>query len=328
MKKATPLVIASCFYVNIILAAAPHNVINTEEGLESPITTLTAETLSKKGWAFSQRTEYYRNTSLTDATLLESPGAEGQAAYLINDLMVAYGVADTVTFGINFSAQNSSSIFAAQAGNDTSPPTVMNLGKPSGLADTSLFGLWGIAEANKSNFNIATSTIFGVSVPTGKTNASTNQGALFAASDQAGTGAFLAFGGVIFSTGWGELEVSSNLLYTQTTTGDQDTMLGSYFDYNLAGVYPLLKERHIKGVKFGVDGILELNGEYMAKDTISGFSDPNSGGNTVLLTPGIRLNIGKSISSYLGVGLPISQTLYGTQPKNTYTLYSGIDFIF
>jgi len=328
MKKTIRLGIAGCFYVHIIFAAAPHNVINTEEGLESPITTLTAETLTKNGWSFSQRTEYYKTAPLSNATLLESPNFESQTALMINDLLIAYGVANDVTFGINFSLQNSNPLYASQPTDDTSSAAVTNLGRPSGFADTSFFGLWSITRANKHNFNIATSTMFGISAPTGKTNVKTTQGSLFAASDQPGAGAFLFFAGMIFSKSFGELEVSSNVIYTQTTAGDQDTTLGSYFDYNLAGVYPIINEGHIKKLTYGIDGVLELNGEYMAKDNISGFLDPNSGGNTVLLTPGIRLNIGKSISSYLGIGLPILQTLYGTQSKNTYILYAGVDLLF
>lgn len=328
MKKLIYLVMVGCFYTKVISAAAPHNVINTEEGLESPITTLTADTLSKKSWSFSQRTEYYRTNPLSNTTLLESPDFESQTALAINDLLMGYGLTDNLTIGINLAIQNSGPIFASQTEDETLSPVITNLGKPSGVSDTSLFGLWSIARAEKSNFNTAISSILGVDAPTGKTNVKTNQGELFSASDQPGTGAFLAFGGIICSKTWGNLAISGNLIYTQTTTGTQDTMLGSYFDYNFAGVYPLLKSHHLKGLEYSIDGVLELNGEYIAKDNISGANDPNSGGNTVLIAPGVRLNIGKNFSSYLGVAIPVSQILYGTQVKNTYTIYSGIDLFF
>ena len=38
-----------------------------------------------------------------------------------------------------------------------------------------------------------------------------------------------------------------------------------------------------------IDAVLELNGEWQAKQTISGETDPNSGGNVVFLSPGVRV---------------------------------------
>jgi hypothetical protein len=38
-----------------------------------------------------------------------------------------------------------------------------------------------------------------------------------------------------------------------------------------------------------IDAVLELNGEWQAKQNISGETDPNSGGNVVFLSPGIRI---------------------------------------
>ena len=40
---------------------------------------------------------------------------------------------------------------------------------------------------------------------------------------------------------------------------------------------------------FAVDAVLEITGEWQAKQEIAGETDPNSGGNVVFLSAGIRL---------------------------------------
>ncbi len=327
MKKTLYLVIISCLYTKITFAV-PHNTINTDEGSGAPISTLNADTLSKKNWAFSQRTEFYHTTPLSDSTLLESPNFESQTGLLINYLMLGYGVTENITFGINFPIQNGFQFRGLQMGDETSSPVISNFGNASGFSDTILFGLWSIAKADTNNFNIATTAIFGMNTPTGKTNAKMSTGELFSTSDQPGSGAVQPFGGIIFSKNWGKLALSTNFFHTQTTSGSQDTTLGSVFDYNFAGVYTLLKHYSDKGAKYSIDGVLELNGEYVAKDSISGINDPDSGGNTVIILPGVRINIGTNFSSYFSVAIPISQTLYGTQVKTTYAIFSGIDLLF
>jgi hypothetical protein len=60
----------------------------------------------------------------------------------------------------------------------------------------------------------------GLNTSTGKN--STRQDILFSPGDQPGSGAWIPFGGLIFSRQWHEkLELSTNLIYTQGTMGSQ-----------------------------------------------------------------------------------------------------------
>lgn len=326
MKKIIYLALISCLYTEIVFAV-PHNIVSANEELTAPITTLNTDTLGKKQWSISQRTEFYRTPPLSDATLLASPLAESQSGLLINYLLMGYGVTDHFTVGVSVPYQIEYQFKGSRIGEDT-PLVITDLGNTAGLSDTITFALWRIADADTNASNIAVATIIGINTPTGKTNSLTNNGELFIVADQPGSGAVSPFGGFIFSKQFGELALSSNLLYTKTTTGSQDTILGSYLDYYLAGVFPLIKNKHIKDVEYNLEGVFEFNGEYMVKDRIAGISDQNTGGNSMTLVPGIRLNIGKSISTYFGVGIPVLQTLYGTQVKNSYSIFSGIDFVF
>lgn len=327
MRKLIYLGIISCFYIKIVFAV-PHNIVSANEELTAPITTLNTDTLLKNQWSLSQRTEYYRTTPLSDAILSASPNFESQTGLLINYILMGYGVTDHLTMGLSVPIQSEYNFKGSQIDEQTSEPVVTNLGNTSGLSDSIVFALWRMVDKDNNKSKIEVAAIMGANTPTGKTNSKTTNGELFVVADQPGTGAASPFGGVIISKQYGELSLSSNLLYTKTTTGSQNTVLGSYWDYYLAGVYPLIKSIRIKGIDYNLEAILEFNGEYMRKDRISGINDENTGGNSMTLVPGMRLNIGKFASTYLGVGIPVLQSLYGTQVKNSYAIISGIDFVF
>jgi hypothetical protein len=72
-----------------------------------------------------------------------------------------------------------------------------------------------------------------------------------------------------------------------------------------------------------IDAVLELNGEWQAKQTISGETDPNSGGNVVFLSPGMRIASNRW-SGFVTVGLPIINDLNGLQSEPTYRLFGGV----
>lgn len=65
---------------------------------------------------------------------------------------------------------------------------------------------------------------------------------------------------------------------------------------------------------------MEFNGEYVAKDNIAGLTDQNSGGGSIFLLPGLRVNM-HAISCYLGVNIPLRQSYYSTQVKSKYGLH-------
>jgi hypothetical protein len=69
--------------------------------------------------------------------------------------------------------------------------------------------------------------------------------------------------------------------------------------------------------------VLELNGEWHDKQVTAGVVDPNSGGNTVFLSPGIRASMG-NVSGFASVGVPIINDLNGLQSKPEVRVFTGI----
>jgi hypothetical protein len=69
--------------------------------------------------------------------------------------------------------------------------------------------------------------------------------------------------------------------------------------------------------------VFELNGEWQARQEIAGVTDPNSGGNVVLVSPGIRLSHDKW-SSFISVGIPIVNDLNGVQAEPAWRILTGV----
>ena len=194
----------------------------------------------------------------------------------------------------------------------------------------------------------------GVKAPTGATNRTDRAHELFELEFQPGSGSWDWLLGLATSQRLGIISLHANVLYTFAGTGEQRTDLGDRFQYNLAASYRLIgastapvatspmrlggsDERMHHGAGPGLkdhahveppsgrtlDLVLELNGEWHGRQGIDGVKDPNSGGTTVYLSPGVRLS-GDKWTSFLSVGVPIVTNLYGVQAEPDYRIVSGI----
>lgn len=75
--------------------------------------------------------------------------------------------------------------------------------------------------------------------------------------------------------------------------------------------------------KWIVAWMLEGNGLYSEKNKFNSVKDPNSGGNLFFMTPSLWVSSPHLILQ-LGVGFPVIQDLFGTQPKYRYLLAANI----
>ena len=71
-----------------------------------------------------------------------------------------------------------------------------------------------------------------------------------------------------------------------------------------------------------LEAVLELNVEWHAKTKTAGVSDPNSGGHTLYVSPGLRLTV-TNWSGHVSVGVPIVNDLNGTQAKPSWRVLTG-----
>jgi hypothetical protein len=72
--------------------------------------------------------------------------------------------------------------------------------------------------------------------------------------------------------------------------------------------------------------MLEFDGVYSEKNRLNGSIDPNSGGNTIFITPSIWIS-NENIVFQLGVG-PVFQSLNGSQAKQHYAIDLNLGYTF
>ena len=163
-----------------------------------------------------------------------------------------------------------------------------------------------------------------------------NQGELFDAEFQPGSGSWDGLAGLAWTHRVGVWSFDSNVLYSMSSEGTQNTDLGDRFQYNfavsyrltaLAGATPSFNGGHAHTDASGhnhahgsdsptLDLVLELNGEWQAEQETNGIGDPNSGGNTILISPGLRLSQ-DAWSGFVSVGILSSKILTASSPSPT-----------
>jgi hypothetical protein len=81
--------------------------------------------------------------------------------------------------------------------------------------------------------------------------------------------------------------------------------------------------RDMMKTPYTLDLVLEFNGEWHDKQRISGVPDPNSGGTTVYLSPGVRVGFDR-FSGFVSVGVPVVNQHNGLQSKPDFRVLTGI----
>jgi len=109
-----------------------------------------------------------------------------------------------------------------------------------------------------------------------------------------------------------------------TTTHDHGTKYGNSYLYQW-GFARFIPQLSPKGWVFNV--MVEFDGTYVAKDKIRGETDPDSGGNVIMMTPSIWISSSHWIFE-LGIGIPLLQSLNGSQDKIHYSIPYNFAFEF
>lgn len=324
MKKK---IVLSCTVVLVVLtvssmAFAHHASIGTGIGQAGPVTTVSAATLTKGSFSFEALVEYQRFETFSDGKLL---GLAGQGEedihnveYLFSpSLGISYGVNDDLTVNVRVPYVSRNNISEAHHHEEGEEPEIHHLGDAEGVGDITLFGHYRFLNQP----GLQSSLLAGLKMPTGKKSDKTESGELFEAEFQPGSGSWDPMIGAAVSTPLGNYSLDSNILYTLVTEGVQDADLGDVFNYNIS------ISRRVVMQRVKLDLILEANGIWRDKQKIDGEKDENSGGNTVLISPGIRSEINDRIMVYFSIGIPVIQDLKGEQNEMDYRTILGINML-
>lgn len=320
-----------------------------------PIVTISADTLDQDHSVAAVTLNYQSLEGLSTETLLSATAAMppgSPESNNVHDLRTiqayaipyAYGVTNDFTVAITLPYVRRTGIREAVE-QDNGEVEVENFGPADGVGDLTLFGQYRFYNQNHTEL----AALFGLTTPTGRANAHTAQGEPFDAEFQPGTGAWEPLMGLAWTHHEGKASLDANVLYSLSTEGIESTTLGDRFQYNFAisyrltslgsGEHPMFHgaEPHEEGDEGhhhehestgpSLDLVLELNGEWHAEQVTNGISDPNSGGNTIFLSPGLRLSQDKW-SSFVSVGIPILNDLNGIQSEPDWRLIAGGTWLF
>ena len=135
-------------------------------------------------------------------------------------------------------------------------------------------------------------------------------------ADRFGTPSFDPIFGAVGTWAANRVEFDMDVLYT-VTTERHDFEAGDEFRYDLAYRYRLWPER-FAGRLLQLNGVLELNGRWAGKTRADGSPVADSGGNLLLLSPGVQF-ITKRFIIEASVQVPIWQDPNGSQIEDDFT---------
>jgi hypothetical protein len=360
------LVLAALALLSLFPAFADHPTISLEQGgTGGPITTVSGYTAPKGKFGVSAQSQiiYYDQISdedLKNFSFLGKEGIHSTESLVTAGANFGYGVTNWFTLGVSLPYVWRNNVREAHhdhhgehedgdahdhADGHEEPGSVDLLGDVSGLGDTPVYGKFQVLrDTDHHRFG---ALIAGIKTPTGRTDSRTNQGELFEAHHQAGSGSWDPIAGFAFTQGFGAWSVDANVLYTFVNEGTQDTNLGDIFNYNLALSYRLggghghahdhcpsgehcpdcdagkaVVHEHHDGPAW--DFVLEANGDWRDKVNIDGEIDENTGGHILYLSAGTRVTFEKGWAGTLSVGLPAIENLNGIQSDPDVRILTGL----
>ena len=195
----------------------------------------------------------------------------------------------------------------------------------SGIADARLFGRYTAYKADASGRTFRIAPFLGVELPTGDDNDRDSLGRL-PAPLQLGSGSWDGFGGIVLTYQTLHYQIDAQASYTLNTEannvefGDQ-ARLDASLQYR---VWPRELDAGVPGFLYAV---LEGNLLYADNNEINGTKDPDSGGTTFFLSPGIQYVTKRWIIEGI-VQLPVSQNLNGAALEDDFTVRAGFRFNF
>jgi len=156
----------------------------------------------------------------------------------------------------------------------------------NGLGDTRLFGRYTVVQRDRPGQTLRIAPFLGLQLPTGANQRSDGQGTL-PPGVQPGSGAVDAFGGLIATWQTLDYQIDGQIGY-QLRRKAEGFDAGDRFRADLSLQYRLWPPQLGSGVPGFLYGVIELNWVYAGKNRSDGEQDPDSGGKSVFLGPGLQ----------------------------------------
>lgn len=284
--------------------------------------TIAGETLKEGHFEFELREDFSQFQQFDRAAAISRAMSGGDFDALdhgfFTTLSGAYGITDDLQVGAGIGYFIGQDFVSASSDNGV---TSFGRTNPDGLTDLVVTGKYRVLSGQPGNLSIIAGAVF----PTGRDDIRLNNGELLTPTDQPGTGRW----GVPFGLGYSRfltsrITIDASVLYTYRFE-EGGFKVGDRFDSGLALAYRLT--RSIKQFpQYSV--FLELNNVYLAHDRDHAVRDPNSGGDTLYLTPGFRVRFDKTIALTVAPSFPVYENLYGNQGRIDFKIAASLSFAF
>lgn len=320
------LVLLFSIYSNSVLA--DHGSIGFGIGTASPIITQTGITLPQGKIATGLITQFTRFNKVSGNRLAAISSAaptephsdvHSTQSLTVPQVFAAIGITDDLTLGTRFSYVRRDDVLSAH----DFGAEFHDQGNPDGFGGVSFFGQYRIFRSEDDLNHL--SVVVGLKTPTGATRQlDKSSGELIEVHSQPSSGSWNPSAGLNFTRAMGKFSFDSSVLYTVATSGARGTDLGDIFEYNFALSYAFVGQARdalfASSNQSQWTGILELNGTWQDYLRTRGMRDPNSGGNVVWISPGVRYSAGSNWNAALSIGTPIVKETNGFQTDPDYRI--------
>ena len=190
----------------------------------------------------------------------------------------------------------------------------------SGIGDLRVFGRYTVYRRNWLGGLFRISPFAGLEFPTGDDDERDSFGRL-PASVQLGSGSWDPFGGLVATYQTLDFEIDGQIAY-QVNTGGGPFEFGDVARADASIQYRIWPRELGSGLPAFVYGVLEANLIHRGRNEAGGVTDPNSGGTTVFLVPGLQYASKRWVFE-AAVQLPVFQDLNGTALEKDYVARAG-----
>jgi hypothetical protein len=296
------------------------------------MTVFGGDTLDGGHWAAGFRLSYTRPEQRFDAEL-QALAARGIGAhntdYNLNaSLGLSYGVSHHLTVSAELPYVRRDNL---REGTDEG---VERLGSVAGIGDLSVLAKYRLTEGEGPAFAL----IAGIKMPTGGTHRRSPDGERLETEHQPGSGSWDPIVGAAGSLPLGGVQLAASGLYQFSTQGAQQTRLGNRLQGGIALSHHFgpraalhhdthnlhhgdeLDEHADEPPHSGIDGFVELAGEWEGRQRIGGEIEEGSGGKWAYVAPGMRFSTTSGWSASAALALPVWQEIRASHPDNRYRL--------
>jgi len=190
----------------------------------------------------------------------------------------------------------------------------------NGIGDARLFGRYTVFKDNFPGGNFRIAPFAGLEMPTGDNDDGDALG-LLPATLQLGSGSWDPFAGVVATYQTLDFQIDAQASY-KLNTGADNFEFGDEARLDASLQYRLWPRELSGGVPGFLFGVVESNLIHRSKNEAGGIDDPNSGGTTLFISPGLQYVTKRWIIEAI-VQLPAFQDLGGSALGDDFTVRAG-----